>query len=281
MSSQLNLQNASSAQHQWLDSALGQYLQQQEQTLYDQAVVDLFGFNAVQMGCLQMDLLQNSRIPNRFKSAENTIEAQAGDLCCSDDFLPLADMSLDLLLLPHRLEFSERPHQTLREAERVMMPEGHLLISGFNPLSLWGATRIFKKLVSGEKAKPKPELQPYAQAYPWHGNFIGLNRLKDWLALLGFEVVSVEMCCYIPPFEQEVWQKRFNFMNDLGEKWFSAVGGVYFVVAKKRVVGMTPLRLDFKKAPLTSSLIARPTQRKPSQHAGLKSEHKQQNKQCE
>ncbi len=274
MSSELNLQNASGAQHEWLDSALGQYLQQQEQALYDQAVVDLFGFNALQMGCLQMDLLQNSRIPNRFKSAEYTIQTEAGDLFCYDDFLPLADMSLDLLILPHRLEFSERPHQTLREAERVMMPEGHLLISGFNPLSLWGATRIFKKIVSGDK----PNTKAYSQKYPWNGHFIGLNRLKDWLALLGFEVISAEMCCYIPPFEQELWQKRFNFMSNLGEKWFSAVGGVYFVVAKKRVVGMTPLRLDFKKVPLTSSLIANPTQRKPSQHSGLKPHYMQREK---
>lgn len=278
MSSQLNLQNTSGAEQQWLDSPLGHYLQQQEQALYDEAVADLFGFNALQMGCLQMDLLQNSRIPHRFKSGENALATQVGDLCCSDDFLPLADMSLDLLLLPHRLEFSERPHQTLREAERVMMPEGHLLISGFNPMSLWGATRIFKKLVSGNKASTTIYPQTYSQAYPWNGHFIGLNRLKDWLALLGFEVVSTEMCCYIPPFEQEDWQRRFNFMSNLGEKWFSAVGGVYFVVAKKRVAAMTPLRLDFKKPPLAPSLIANPTQRKPSQHSNLKSQYKQQHK---
>jgi hypothetical protein len=89
--------------------------------------------------------------------------------------------------------------------------------------------------------------------------------LKDWLALLGFEVVSVEMCCHIPPFEQASWHQRFSFMHQLGAKWLSAIGGVYFVVAKKRVVGMTPLKPNWKAAPLKSPLIARPTQRKPSQ----------------
>ena len=246
-----------SSEHQWLNSALGRYLQQEEQALYDKTVVDLFGFNALQMGCLQMDLLRNSRIAHRYKSTEHISSAEFTHLYCSDDFLPLADASLDLLILPHRLEFSERPHQTLREAERVMMPEGHLLITGFNPLSLWGMALFFKNLLHKDATNTKP--------FPWSGSFIGLGRLKDWLALLGFEVVSVEMCCHIPPFEQESWHKRFSCMHSIGAKWFSAVGGVYFIVAKKRVAGMTPLKPNWKAASIKSPLIPRPTQRKPSQ----------------
>ena len=135
----------------WKNSTAGQYLQAKEQILYDQAVFDLFGFNAVQMGYLQMDLLSNSRIPNRYKLTENIVDSASNitfeyDLACSDDFLPFAEMSVDLLLLPHRLEFSERPHQTLREAARVIMPEGHLLISGFNPHSTWGVSAVLKKI---------------------------------------------------------------------------------------------------------------------------------------
>lgn len=252
-------------QHQWFDSALGRYVQQEEQVLYDQAVVDLFGFNALQMGCVQMDLLRNSRIANRYKSSEFTASSHESHLYCCDDFLPFADMSLDLLLLPHRLEFSERPHQTLREAERVMMPEGHLLITGFNPFSMWGAVLAFKNLLSGKTC---------VRTFPWNGKFIGLARLKDWLALMGFEVVSVEMCCHIPPFEQELWRKRFSWMNKLCARWLHVMGGVYFIVAKKRVVCMTPLKPNWKKSPLNSTLVARPTQRKPSQRGVLKSHDK-------
>jgi hypothetical protein len=124
MSLQPNQQQVNDRSYQWFDTASGRYLQLQEQGLYDQAVVDLFGFNAVQMGCPQMDLLRNSRIPHRYKSSDLPDASIKTDLQCCDDFLPFADSSLDLLLLPHRLEFSERPHQTLREAERVMMPEG-------------------------------------------------------------------------------------------------------------------------------------------------------------
>jgi SAM-dependent methyltransferase len=240
----------------WFNSTAGQYLQLKEQVLYDQAVFDLFGFNALQMGACEMDLLRNSRIPHRYKSSEFPAPPLANDLCCADDFLPFASMSLDLLLLPHRLEFSERPHQTLREAERVMMPEGHLLISGFNPISSWGATAGLKKLFSRKNR------------YPWHGKFIGLARMKDWLALLGFEIISVEMCCHVPPFEQIAWHRRLAFMDKASEHCCAVLGGVYFIVAKKRVVGMMPIKPKWNSAPLKSALIAR---RSPSKLCHKKS----------
>jgi hypothetical protein len=166
-------------------------------------------------------------------------------------------MSVDLLLLPHRLEFSERPHQTLREAARVIMPEGHLLISGFNPHSTWGVGSVLKKIFFKHAT------------YPWYGKFIGLARLKDWLALLGFEVVSVDMCCHVPPFEKSTWHKHFSFMDKISERCCKRLGGVYFIVAKKRVPGMMPIKPNWK-SPLKSSLIGvqpktNPSQSKPAQ----------------
>lgn len=248
-----NLQHLLNAQHKWFNSTAGQYLQVQEQALYDQAVFDLFGFNALQLGCLQMDLLRNSRIPNRYKSCEYDASALGNHLCCYDDFLPFAEMSLDLLLLPHCLEFSEHPHQALREAERVMMPEGHLLISGFNPLSAWGIAASLNRTLSGKKT------------FPWNGQFIGLARMKDWLALLGFEILSVEMCCHVPPFDQAAWHKRFAFMDKASGHCCPMLGGVYFILAKKRVAGMTPIKPNWKHTPLKSTLVARPTQSTPTQ----------------
>ncbi len=240
----------------WLDSTLGQYMQRQEQWLYDQAVVDLFGYNALQFGMLQMDLLQNSRIAHRFRCDACSQPQFQPDLLCEDDFLPIADTSLDLLLLPHRLEFSERPHQTLREAERVLMPEGHLLISGFNRFSLWGLMHFFKNRFAAKRS---------ANRFPWNGRFIGLARLKDWLALLGFEVVSVGMACHVPPFESMRWRSRFIWMDYLGKRWFPLLGGVYFIVAKKRVVCMTPLKPNWKSAGINVGLVAQPNQGRQSQ----------------
>jgi len=240
-------------EYDWLESTIGQYLMSKEMALYNDAVVDLFGFNALQMGGSRMGLLSNSRIPNRYRASEFVREVPDNHIYCSDDFLPFSDASLDLLLLPHRLEFSERPHQTLREAERVIMPEGHLLISGFNPLSIWGLKSSLKKFL---KRKP---------SYPWHGNFIGLTRMKDWLTLLGFEIMTVNLVCNMPPFEQAHWYQRLACWDDFSERYCALWGGVYFIVAKKRVPSMTPLKPQWKITTLPSALIARPTQSRPTQ----------------
>lgn len=240
----------------WFDTAAGLYLQHEEQILYDHAVVDLFGFNAVQMGLVQLDLLRNSRIAHRFSSSDCVEDVGQADLLCCDDFLPIAEASVDLLLLPHRLEFSERPHQTLREAARVTVPEGYLLISGFNRFSFWGVRHFFTRLFGSRRAK---------SSFPWNGRFIGINRLKDWLALLSFEVVSVEMCCHIPPFEQATWHGRFSFLQKLGARWLPFLGGVYFIVAKKRVACMTPLKPNWKTASMQNGFVVSPSQRGQSQ----------------
>ena len=86
--------------------------------------------------------------------------------------------------MPHALEFTDDPHLMLREAHRVMRPEGQIVIAGFNPFSLYGVKRYF-----GREQTP-----------PWNGNFIGLWRLKDWLTLLGFDVVGGRLDGYAPPF---------------------------------------------------------------------------------
>lgn len=228
----------------WFKGTAGQYLLEKEQILFDSAVFDLFGFNALQMGAVHGNFLQNSRIPNQFLASHDTDTQETHHLCCQDDFLPFAEMSLDVLLLPHRLEFSERPHQTLREAARVLVHDGHLLISGFNPMSAWGATARLKKISKSPN-------------YPWSGRFISLVRLKDWLTILGFEVVSVQMTCFVPPFEQAAWQQRFAFMDKLGARACTLLGGVYFIVAKKRVVAMTPIKPHWKVAPLKAGLAVR------------------------
>jgi SAM-dependent methyltransferase len=59
-------------------------------------------------------------------------------LHCDFDALPFPNQSLDLVLLPHTLELARDPHDTLREVERVLVPEGRVVIVGFNPASLWG-----------------------------------------------------------------------------------------------------------------------------------------------
>jgi SAM-dependent methyltransferase len=216
------------ATHDWFQTPLGQYLLKKEQDYFDHAVADIFGFNAVQLGLVEFDLLRSCRMPFCFKSAKH-----GNTLLKSDAHeLPVANQSMDLVLLPHVLEFALNPHQVLREAERVLRPEGQLLISAFNPVSLWGLRRLMGQRID----------------YPWNGRFITLLRIKDWLALLGLEVTAGQMCCYVPPFRREKWIERCTFMESAGERWWSLAGGVYFLLAKKRVRGMRVIVPGWKKS---------------------------------
>lgn len=200
----------------WFATPLGQYVLEREQAYFDQAVADVFGYNAVQLGMHGTDFLRASRIPFRCHVGSSAPAALVADF----RDLPLASGSIDLALLPHVLEFDQHPHQILREVARVLMPEGHALIACFNPWSLWGLRRAF------------------GGGYPWTGRFINLPRLKDWLALLGLEIAAGQMACYAPPCAQQKWLARCAFMESAGDRWWPIAGGVYFLQAVKRVRGL-------------------------------------------
>jgi SAM-dependent methyltransferase len=180
----------------------------------------VFGFRAVQVGLPDVDFLRQNRIPYRFSLA---LEPGAG-IAADPLQLPLASQSVDLVVLPHVLEFHPSPHEVLREAERVLMPEGHLVLSGFNTLSLW---RLRQAMPFMDK-----------QGAPWESRFIGLLRLRDWLRVLGFEINGGQFGCYVPPFQQQIWLDRFAFMDKAGARWWPLFGGIYVIRAVKRVSGM-------------------------------------------
>jgi SAM-dependent methyltransferase len=213
-----NCKSRAQSLSEWFASEQGDYVLAREQDYFDRTVADIFGFNAVQLGLPEQDFLRNNRIPLRFTAGNQP--GNAVRLVCAE--LPFDSDSLDLVLLPHVLEFSDDPHQIIREVERVLMPGGNLIISGFNPRSLWGLRRMLGK----------------KDAYPWNGQFIALPRMKDWLALLGFEVVGGRFAAYAPPLRHRKWLERYAFMEKAGDRWWAVSGGVYFLHAVKRVPGM-------------------------------------------
>lgn len=232
---------------EWFATEQGAYVLEREQAFFDQTVADLFGFNAVQMGIPSQDFLRQSRMALRLKAGNHS--GNDVRLCC--DELPFPGDSLDLLLVPHVLEFTDNPHQTLREIQRVLMPEGNLIVSGFNPFSLWGLHRALGR----------------REGYPWSGRFIALTRLKDWLALLGFDVVGGYFAAYAPPVHQSKWLERFDLLESAGERWWPGGGGVYFLHAVKRVHGMRLIKPQWnnglvnKLLPVSPKLNNRMTQR--------------------
>lgn len=215
----------------WLGTAPGAYMQAWEQARLNALTADIFGFNAVQIGLPQLDALQANRMPNRWVSGTHMPGGKLTQggvrIAITHDVaeLPFASQSLDLVVLPHVLEFACEPHQVLREIERVLIPEGQLIICGFNPASLWGLRQAAGR-VTGRHFLPQ------------NGEFIHLPRLKDWLKLLNMEVNRGHFGCYAPPCLTEKWLNRFDFMENAGDRWWPYFGAVYIVQAIKRVHGM-------------------------------------------
>jgi SAM-dependent methyltransferase len=242
-----------------------------EQTQLDRVVSDVFGYHALQLGLPQLDALRENRMPCRglvldaasgasapytfprgLRHAGNGaaqggpagLPAPAGRSAVWCDLLdlPFEAQSVDLIVMPHTLEFTSDPHRLLREAERVLMPEGQLIILGFNSLSLWGARQSVGKMTG----------RPFVPAAV---DLIAFTRLKDWIKLLGFDLERGRFGCYRPPLGSEQWLSRYGFMEAAGDRWWPIFGATYMIKAIKRVRGMRlvgPLKV--KKPVLAAGL---------------------------
>jgi SAM-dependent methyltransferase len=213
----------------WYNRPLGQALLQQEREQLDSILPTLFGYHIVQVGCLLGDeLMTSSRIRNKVSlDPANCGDTLAPSAYAYPDAMPIESGSVDVVLLPHTLEFERQPHQILREADRILIPEGHVVVLGFNPWSLWGIWRLCR-CFSGKA--------------PWCGDFLSLTRIKDWTALLGFDVVLVRRFFFRPPIQRGGILKKLSFMDKLGAKLWPRLSGAYILVARKRVATLTPIR---------------------------------------
>ncbi|WP_369601927.1 methyltransferase domain-containing protein [Hahella sp. SMD15-11] len=152
---------------------------------------------------------------------------------------PVANECVDVLVLHHSLDFSESPHQTLREAQRVLRPGGQLFVVGFNPWSTWGMRKLLSR---GRKG-------------PWAGHFISPGRLKDWLCLLDFELTEKAHHFFLPPLGSFSWLSKLAFLDRIGPRLRLPTGAFYLLQAIKRVPGVMPLRPQWKKRTLAGSSV--------------------------
>ncbi|HEY9149047.1 MAG TPA: methyltransferase domain-containing protein [Gammaproteobacteria bacterium] len=217
----------------WYRTTMGEAVGQAELGLMAQVLPNLFGYHLLQLGePLGEDMLAASRIGHRvimdeIPPQETGRPPSPTRLLGRSDRLPVAGDTLDLLLLPHTLEYAEHPHEVLREAERVLIPEGHLVILGFNPWSLFGLRRL---------------LTGWRDEAPWNGHFYSALRIRDWLALLGFDTVLVRNYFYRPPLQNPRLMRSLGRMERFAERFWSPLGGGYILVAKKRVATLTPIK---------------------------------------
>jgi len=225
---------------EWLKTPLGHYLMDWERAGLERMVADIFGYRAVQIGLPGVDLLAANRMPFRFRCAR----AGSAAVLAHEFELPFESASIDLVLMPHVLEFSADPHRVLREVERVLVAEGSVVLSGLNPLSLWGLRRMAARADG---------------ALPWRGHYRSVMRIKDWLTLLGFEVLECESGCHVPVVGTAAWLERWRFMDHLGARWWPVLGGAYLMHGVKRVQGMrliTPQWRDGKARAKRLSTVA-------------------------
>lgn len=227
---QSGLDKLARRQRAWYRLRLGRLLLEAEQERLSQILPDLFGYHLLQVGRIaDADLLPSSRIAHRVvldADPDMPTSAPPG-LYARPDALPIASDSVDVVILPHTLEFEPDPHQVLREAERVLIAEGTLVILGFNPWSLWGLWR----LILMRRNDP-----------PWRARFLSLSRIRDWLALLGFDEVDTHPYFFRPPLHHETTMKKLTFMETMGKRCWPQLSGAYVLVAKKRVSTLTPIK---------------------------------------
>jgi SAM-dependent methyltransferase len=246
--------SAPSRLHDWLQTPPGAYLRHWETQEFERSVVDVFGYHALQLGLPRIDTLQANRMLNQWLALDDAAALHAFDghshpalqfpqhsFLTDFDALPFPEASLDLVTLPHTLELSGDPHGTLSEVHRVLVPEGRVVICGLNPTSLWGfrqrRAQLYQRFGFGE---------PYV---PDTLEWIGYRRLRDWLRLLSFEVESVRFGVYRPAVHSQQSLDNTAWLDLIGSRWWPILGGVYFVVAVKRVRGMTLIRQAWKASP--------------------------------
>ncbi|NOZ10276.1 MAG: class I SAM-dependent methyltransferase [Gammaproteobacteria bacterium] len=230
----------------WFHCPMGQTLQRLEGDRLADVLSKLYGPVAVQIGRYgDADFLQASLAATRivleypsWGGGHNEVGVRA-----QPDALPFDTKSIHVAVLPHTLDFADDPHGVLREVDRVLMPEGHVVIIGFNPLSLWGIRKWMRLPVVGRR-----------QQVPWCGQFLRLARIKDWLALLDFETIAGNMLYYRPPVGNAVLYEKLRFLEPAGDRWWPMLAAVYILVAKKRELGMTPIRPEWK----TKNAVVRP-----------------------
>ncbi len=217
----------------WFKDGAGRLLLDTEKSLLSDELPDLFGYHILQLGALgEESLLSSSRISHRMLfDLIPQDSVTPGHLVCHSSFLPIDANSVDVILMPHVLEFEEDPHEILREAERILICEGHLLIMGFNPLSFWG---VWNALLA------------WRDSPPWNGHFYRAARVRDWLGLLGCDVVKTRYYFSRLPTRSSWMMNRLGFLEKLGNYLWPWLGGAYLIIGKKRLAPLTPTKTEWR-----------------------------------
>ena len=236
----------------WLKTDLGQAVLAEEITLIEERVLPLCrGVHLMQLSAARdLKLCSNAPVNHPFCLAPSlALGTDNLSIVGQLDALPIASESVDMVLLHHVLAYSSKPHRVLREVSRAVSPGGYLVIMGVNPWSLLGLAQRCAKWVGRVD---------YCRAHS-----LRVSRMRDWLRLLGYELVDQQSYFYGVPL-QKTWARCLSQPLDwLGQRWRLGFGGGYCIVARKRVHSGTPLKSNWKVSPI-SSLVPSPSTGKHS-----------------
>lgn len=227
----------------WWQGPLGRAVVAAESELLAEALDDVFGWELLQVGGwgFGRELLAGSRTRSKTIVAPPDLPDGA-DILARPSQLPIISDSVDAVLLPHTLELAADPYAIVREVDRVLIGEGQLLVLGLRPWSLWGLR---------SRASPA--------GYP-----PGLRRVRDWLVLLGYEVVATRRYLYCSPWSPGPREGEGNGRL-LRRGWVNPLpAGAYLLKARKRLYTLTPIRPRFREKPAVLGGLVKPTTRSGS-----------------
>ncbi len=234
------------------ETPYGHLLFDYEQQVIDEALSCLFGYHLLEASVFDLaDLTKASTINHKFclSCREQTVR-QVVQGMSEFDQLPLAEQCLDVAVLHHVLEYSQNPHQVLREVSRTIIPRGHVVIVGYNPISLSGMYKMFA--------------QWFSKRGLWRRHSLRLGRVVDWLRLLDFEPISIQQGFYRLPINHPLALKKMGALEKLCKKLKLPFGGFYVIVARKEVSAMIPIKPKWDRFnPMAGLVIGKPTTRLP------------------
>lgn len=232
----------------WLAGPLGGILAEQERAVVADALECAFGLHCVQVGRWGECDAFLGRARTRRTALVAGRPAPDAALVSEPAALALQSDSVDVLLLPHTLEFAPDPHEVLREAARVLAGEGELVALGFEPLGAWSLRSAFTR----------------GGCPPGILRTIPAARLADWLKLVGFEVGLPERYLYAPPIAGLAAARARGFLERAGRRAWPRFSGAYLLHARKRVHSMTPVRLRKRLRTAVIGGLAEPAARRVS-----------------
>ena len=217
---------------QWFRSAAGKELLEQQKLITDEVLSTMFGYHLMQISaCRDITLYENSKIRHRFSLGPLKGSNIAG--ITDEEQLPIESESVDVVLLHHTMEYSQHPHQLLKEASRVVMPSGHVIILAFNPFSFMGLWSMIGRM------RPNSV---------WKNHLLSAPKLADWLLLMDLTVQSVHYGHYKPPIGSNSFTRKFSKLEQLFNFLQLPFGSFYVLVAKKEVSTLTPIKPKWRRS---------------------------------